>query len=203
METIFSIQTPLLSEGRLSTLAESFRTRLAVSLAVLLGAGAVAAVAAIFDPRLGIPGHAIMRTSLPVLLGLAVVPRRGAGTLMAGSAGLTALLLKVGGFSGLSPGSLTSLLAFGPMLDVAMFRARPGWMLHVRCVAAGLAANGIALAVRLAGATLGLHPSRHGDLGAFVSYAVVTYAICGAAAGLLGAVVAFRLRPSSGEGEAA
>ncbi len=62
----------------------------------LVGCGVTAAVASIYlDFRLRIPGHAILRAIFPMVMGLAVVPRRGAGTVMGLSALATGIGLRV------------------------------------------------------------------------------------------------------------
>src|SRR5262245_4140065 len=79
-------------------------------LAFLVAMGAAAAVAStMLDLGLRVPGHAIVRTVLPLGLGLALAPRSGAGVLMSGSAGLTLAALRGAGVAGGGVGALTSL----------------------------------------------------------------------------------------------
>jgi hypothetical protein len=90
-----------------------------------------------------------------------------------------------------------SLLALGPMLDLAMLGEPIGWRLYARFVAAGVAANLIALATRACLAALGYAiPGSHQmeRLGWLVP---ASFILCGALAGLVSAAVWFRLRARS------
>ena len=61
-------------------------------LATLASLGVASALLTLFvDLDVKLPGHAILRSIAPTALGLALVPRRNAGAVMAGFAGLTAL----------------------------------------------------------------------------------------------------------------
>jgi hypothetical protein len=52
-----------------------------VEFAFLIGCGVCAALAStVLRMQLRIPGHAVLRAIVPISLGLAVVPRRGAGS---------------------------------------------------------------------------------------------------------------------------
>lgn len=170
-------------------------------LAVLIACGLLAAAGVVFvdlDARL--PGHAILRGVLPLALGLALVPRRGAGLVMGGSAlaGLAGLSL-VGRGAGV--GASTSLVLLGPLLDLAAARARSGRWLYLTFGLAGLAANLAALVVR-GGAKAGGLGGGGRLLSDWLTVAPISYAACGLAAGLISAVVFFRWspRPSRDEG---
>jgi hypothetical protein len=117
--------------------------------AVLLLSGVGAACCVQFmDLDLRLPGHAILRTVIPLTLGFALAPRRMAGVAMSLSAAATTGGLWAAGFDHGGFGAMTSLLLCGPIFDVALWRAKSGWSVYLRCAAAGLAVNMIALAVR-------------------------------------------------------
>ena len=115
-----SVNLPLhdaLQRGtRLGWLASSGEHIRLAEAAFLVGCGVVAAVASQWlDFGLRIPGHAILRVVIPMGLGLALVPRRGAGTVMGISGLMSGLILgavRVPG-GGLSLGALTSLALTG------------------------------------------------------------------------------------------
>lgn len=159
---------------------------------VLLCCGAAAAVlSAVLDFGLKVPGHAILRAIAPIGIGMALVPRRGAGSAMAVSALLTAGLLHFG-FGRLGPGAATSAAVVGVSLDLALRFANSGRAVWVAFAVAGVAANLVAFGVRLAG-KLGGGPGRT-PLDAWLPTAAVSYPLCGILAGLLVAGALFRLR---------
>src|SRR5437667_465366 len=80
----------------------------------------------------GLPGHAILRGVLPLTLGLALVPRRFSGSVMGCSAVLTLLVLRGASGPSLGPAAVAALLLTGPLMDLALWNARPGWRLYVR-----------------------------------------------------------------------
>lgn len=174
---------------------------------VLIGAGIAAAAATAFlDYNLRIPGHAILRVVFPMAVGLAVVPRRGAGTVMGGAALLTNLGLRLAGNGGetLSLGALTSLTATGPLLDWTMRREWVGWRLYAGFALAGLESNLLAFLVRGAAKVSGFERAGGRPLASWLQQAVVTYTLCGLVAGLVSGVIWFyakrRHRPPVDEG---
>jgi hypothetical protein len=159
---------------------------------LLLGLGALAAlIASLLEFRLKIPGHAILRGVLPITLGLALVPRRFAGSVMGVSALLTALALPNLGGRMIGAAALTTLVLIGPMLDLALWHARPGWRLYLRLALAGMLCNCIALGAHLLGPWLGV-PSGGGGMRASWPLALFTYPLFGLLAGLAGAFCWFR-----------
>src|SRR5262249_31817818 len=137
-------------------------------------------------------------------LGVGLVPRRFAGTIMGGSALATALLAGVARGSGAGAGALTSLCLTGPLLDLALWGAQRGWRLYLGFVLAGLGSNLVALAVR--GGLKALVPGSGGRPAAqWWASAPLTYPACGILAGLLRPRVWFRLRgrPDAPDGEGA
>jgi len=163
-------------------------------LGFLIGAGATAAVAvSCLDFGLRVPGHAILRAVFPMALGLSLAPRRLGGLVMGASAWAMAMLLKSTGGSGLGIGALTSLCLTGPMLDVALWRAKSGWPVYLSFAAGGCLANIGAFAVRGAGKLSGWESLLKRPLAEWVSVAWWSYLFCGLIAGLLSAAIWFRL----------
>jgi hypothetical protein len=184
--------------SRLNLLPTSVERISMLEIATLAFFGAAAALA-VFAIHLSfrVPGHAILRAVFPLAAGLAVVPRRGAGLVMIISAALTAALLHGGGVGEIQPAALVSLLALGPMLDLAMLGEPLGWRLYARFIAAGIAANLVAFATRASLTALGYEtPGSHQmeRLGWIVPF---SFLLCGAAAGLVSAIAWFRLRTQS------
>ena len=156
-------------------------------------AGSVAALAVAFVPMpLRVPGHAILKAALPILFAVAIVPRRGAGSLVGASAALTAGALLMPGMGNLKMAAVASLFAIGPAMDAAISGAKhAGWRLWLRCAMAGLAANTIAFAVRWGAAWFGLQGLGPHQLKQFSVWAYLSFAVCGLLAGLLSAAVCF------------
>lgn len=129
-------------------------------------------------------------------VGLALVPRHGAGCVMGAAAAVTAGALRLNGFAGegLSLGALTSLTATGPLLDWTLRHTRGGWRLYGAFAAAGLASNLLALAVRGAAKALGWEHASARPFAAWLAQASVSYTLCGIVAGLLSAGVWFYAR---------
>ena len=124
-------------------------------LAILIGLGLLAAVAtSAGNFGIPLPGHAILRGALPLMLGLSLVPRRSSGTVMSATAAVSLGVLRIAGFGPLNVAAVTGLICLGPALDAALSATRPGWQLYARAAAAGMAANLLAFAVRLASASL-------------------------------------------------
>ena len=167
-------------------------------LAILLASGVTAALAVGFVKlSLGIPGHAIVLAALPMAFGLAVAPRRLAGSVMGAGALGTALMVTASGSATYGSGAIVSLSLLGPMMDVALRNAHRGWLVYAALVASGVSANLLALASRAATKVLGL------DVGArpFDSWwlqAGMTYTLSGLVAGLLGALCLFHFNDRHG-----
>jgi hypothetical protein len=165
-----------------------------LEIGVLLCAGALAAVAVVaFTPSLRIPGHAILRAALPMVCGMALVPRRLAGSIMALGAGATVLAISASGFGGWQPAAVVSLLALGPAIDIAMAgRSVGGWRLYLRFAVAGVLANALAFFLRGGISLFGLDNDRPHMLARFDLRVFASFAACGAIAGLLSALVCFQ-----------
>jgi hypothetical protein len=188
----------LAASSRLSAAAVRLSGVPAAEAALLAALGVASALlTTMVDLDLHLPGHSILRCVLPVALGLALVPRRFAGSVMGCAALATVLVQGVGGGPGW--GAATSLVLTGPILDFAATRARSGRSVYAAFVAAGAAANLAAFGVRL-GAKLVLHDGGR-PVAAWWPEAIVTYALCGAFAGIVSAALWFRLgsKPNGGD----
>jgi hypothetical protein len=141
-----------------------------------------------------IPGHAILRAVFPMAAGLAIVPRRGSGLVMTIAAAITALGLHSGGIGEIQPAALVSLLALGPLLDLAMLGEPTGWQLYARFIVAGVAANLIAFATRTSLTALGYETPGSHQMERLGWIVPASFLLCGAVAGLVSAIAWFRLR---------
>jgi hypothetical protein len=165
-------------------------------LAVLLGLGAVAAAGTmLLDFRLRLPGHAILRATLPMALGLALVPRKRAGISMSAGALLSVLILALSGCRLTGGGAMTSLLLTGPLLDWTLQRARTGGQIYAGFALAGLVSNTCAFVARATPKLLGWDPAGTRSLSSWLLVALLSYTLFGLAAGLLSGWIGFRLAP--------
>jgi hypothetical protein len=184
--------TLALHDGLAATRRFPFTSRASVArweIAALVSIGAATALMTSYVKlNLGIPGHVIVLTVLPFAFGLALVPRRFAGTIMGGSALATMLL---SGHTGL--GAISSMVATGVFLDLALRKAKGGLPLYVAFVAAGLGGNTVAFAARAATKLTGLDAGAVG-FGSWWAHSLLTYALCGALAGLVSVVAWFHVR---------
>ncbi|MHB0956825.1 MAG: hypothetical protein ACYC0X_12880 [Pirellulaceae bacterium] len=195
VSTVFEVHEGLSESTRISSISRRMTNSAAmqISALVLLGAGAALA-SGLIEFRLRIPGHAILRAVFPMALGLALVPVRKGGTVMGLGALGTALIMKACSVGHFGAGSLTSLALTGPLLDLALIGARRGWRLYLGFILAGMASNLVALGLR-GGAkflTGGMGGGRL--MSEWWQQASFTYPVCGLLAGLLSAVVWFRLQ---------
>ena len=188
----FVVRDGLIGAARLPLLVQPRQRISAAELLLLLTCGAAAGAAvALVKLSLGIPGHSIVLAALPMALGMSLAPRRLAGSVMsAGALGVALLLTQTAG-AGFGSGALASLLLFGPMMDVALRRARSGWRVYAALVLAGLGANVMALASRAAPKLLGLDLPGTRPFDSWWLQASVTYTLSGVVAGLLGALCWF------------
>jgi hypothetical protein len=167
--------------------------------AILVAAGVVAAVAvALVAPGMRLPGSAILRAGVPLAVGLALVPRGGAGTIATFGCLVGAGILSLLGVGRWQPASLVGLVALGPALDLVLAGQPPsGVWLYGRCAVAGALANGLAFAVRVGTAAAGLEGGGGRMLARLGPSVLVSFLVCGLVAGLIGGLVAFRARPST------
>ena len=196
MAETFATKPALRAASRLPVLSRDSQVT-AAEIALLLACGGLAAAAVgLVHLRMGIPGHAILRAVLPMAMGLALVPRRNAGMVMALGAGATSAAMTAANLGYFAPASVLAVLALGPILDIALLGRPHGWRLYVRFLVAGAAANLLAFAVKAATLRLGWELAGGRHFMSFVSTAFVSVVLCGALAGLVSAVVWFRLRES-------
>jgi len=177
------------------------RDRAAVSLAelsFLVSMGATTGlVRCLVDLRLGLPGHSIVLIVLPLALGIALAPRRGAGTVMGLSAAATALTFKCAGIGhAVGPGAFTSLAVTGVAFDVWMARLRGKKSVYASWILAAFSANFLAFVVRAGMKLSGAWPGV--GVGAFrpgwLARAAVSYSACGIVAGFVCAWICFKFR---------
>jgi hypothetical protein len=167
-------------------------------LSTLVAAGALAAAAVAFmQLDLRVPGHSILRATLPIVLGVALVPRRFAGTIAGLAAAGSVVTFLVTGVAHFQIAAFTSLVAIGPAIDVATSGSGVGGRtLYLRFAAAGLAANMLAFAARWGAIWLGFDTLRGQSWQQFTLLPIVSYAACGIVAGLICGVICFRNTPS-------
>jgi len=192
---VFEPNPALAAASRVGSLGQLNGHVSALEVAALVLLGVTAAVTSAYvQIGLRIPGHSIVMAVLPMAFGFAVVPRQLAGTAMSTSAMLTAALLTASGAHHFGVGALASLTAVGPLLDLALARARGGWRLYLGFVLAGLFANVLAFSVRGGSKLLQLDAPGTRVFSDWLSQAAVTYVLSGALAGLLSAACWFRMR---------
>lgn len=191
----------LFSTTRLRRMTSATRAAPIADWLLLVSLGSIAVISsACLDLQIHrIPGHAILRVVFPIAAGLALVPRRGSGTVMGGSALLTAILLTISGIrsEGLGLGALTSLLATGPLLDWTLRSANGGWKQYAGFAMAGLASNLLALFTRGVAKAVGFELPGRRPLGEWLAQASITYLVCGLVAGLISGLILFYARGSA------
>jgi hypothetical protein len=222
MNALWQANRSLADAARWGALSDRRERSRAVELATLVTLGVVAALATSVPWHgLRLPGHAILRGTLPLVLGISLVPRRTAGSVMSLSAAATFVALRLGGLGLPNPAAWVGVLCLGPAADLALSGAKGGWLLYIRFAGAGLAANLAAFAVRMAvgtantlltiprpatgpGSGTGTGGGMGGGVGPraaglpveeFWMTALASFAVCGAIAGLICAALWFRTRP--------
>ena len=198
--TAFATQLELRDSSRLPSISRTAGISAAES-ACLFFCGALAALAVgLLHLQLRLPGHAILRGALPMAMGFALVPRRLSGLMMAIAAGVTATAMSAAQIGVFPATSILSVVALGPILDLALLGGATGRRLYARFAAAGAAANLLALALKLAGLGITFESTGGGGSGGggrgqmlnFGFYAVASFLLCGALAGLVSAAIWFR-----------
>ena len=191
----FIAHDALIGTSRLPTLAH-VRRRISVAELLMLFASGAAAAAAVGRAKLGlgIPGHSIVLAALPMAFGMALAPRRFAGSVMSAGALAVASLLAVAGVADYGSGSFVSLCLLGPMMDAALRNARDGRRVYIALIVAGIATNLLALGSRAGAKLLDLDTGGGRPFDHWWLQASLTYTISGAVAGLLGALCWFQLR---------
>ena len=194
IDRIFGVRDGVAAAGRIQAEAR-IRERISASeILALFFCGAVSAsLIAFVKLGLRIPGHSIVLSMLPMVFGLALAPRRFSGFIMSAGALATAAAYTGAGLAQYGAGAFVSLCLLGPMMDLALARVRSGWRLYLGLVAAGIATNLMALGSRSASKLLGLDPGTR-PFGGWWTQAILTYSLCGAVAGLAGAICFFHFR---------
>lgn len=190
------LEPRLRAVSRLPALGTDRDALSAAGLVALVLLGSAAAVLTTYVRlHLRLPGHQIVFAVFPMALGLALVPRRWAGSTMGLAALATLVLLGVGGAGLPGIGARTSLVLTGPLLDLAVRAGRSSGRLYAGFVLAGIASNAAAMLLRGGTKMLGLDASPGARaFGPWMEQALVTYAVCGLIAGLLSAAAWFHLR---------
>jgi hypothetical protein len=184
----FVVHDGLIDAARLPSLARPRHRISAGELTLLLTCGAAAAAAVAFIKlSLRIPGHSIVLAALPMVFGISLAPRRLAGSVMSAGALGTAWLLSAAGATTFGAGASVSLTLLGPMMDLALHRARGGWRVYAALVVSGVVTNLLALASRAAPKLLGFDLPGARPFDSWWLQASVTYTLSGVVAGLLGA----------------
>ena len=200
-DRIFTVRDGLASAGRLHPLTRiQERISIAELLLLIFCGAASASVIGFVKLGLRLPGHSIVLSMIPMALGLAVAPRRLGGFIMSAGAFATAAAYTGAGLAQYGSGAFVSLCLMGPMMDLALTKLRSGWRLYLGLMLAGIGTNLMALASRSASKLLGLDPGTR-VFGEWMNQAILTYSLCGAVAGLLGALCFFHLRNQRSEDE--
>lgn len=202
---LLSLDLGLSRAARVPGIADRGGAVRAAELVVLALAGATAAILThVVRFRLGIPGSNIIFVAFPLAFGFALVPRRGAGTVMAGSALATTGVLWLAGLRLDGVGAQTSLLLTGPFMDLALRWGRHRWRLYGAFILACIASNAAAFGVRALAKVYGLAGAGGGagrrfDL--WLPQAIWTYALAGLIAGFVSAAAWFHYRRQDADGK--
>lgn len=192
---MYALQPDLHSRSRFPLARDSATVLTAAEAAALVVCGLVAAYGVmVLDFSLRLPGHSILRAVLPMSVGLALVPRRGAGVSMSAVALGASCLGAFGGWFHLGAGSTTSLVLVGPLLDLAGRWGRQRGRLVAAFAVAGLATNVVALVAR-GGSKLLFQDGR--PFASWVTTAAWSYPLCGLVAGTVAAIICFRMRSTA------
>jgi hypothetical protein len=191
--TAFVPRTNLQEASRLPTLSRTTRAGVG-EVAILLVCGALAAIAVgAIHLQIRLPGHAILRGVIPMALGLALVPRQSSGMVMSVGAAIAAAVMSWGQIGRFPPAAILSIVALGPVLDVALAGEPRGWRLYARFIAAGAITNLLAFIIRFGTALAGWDFRGSRQFTEFWPFALTTFVLCGALAGLISAALWFRL----------
>jgi hypothetical protein len=191
----FGIHDGLVVAGRFPSLAK-MRERIAASeiILLLICGGAAAATSGFIKMGLRIPGHSIVLSMIPMALGLALAPRRLSGCIMSTGAFSAAFAFNYMGVAHFGSGAFISLCLLGPVMDLAMTKARSGWRLYSGLILAGICTNLLAFGSRSMNKVLGLDFSSMRSFGSWWTEAAITYPLSGAVAGLICALCFFHVR---------
>jgi hypothetical protein len=197
----FVVRDGLIGAARFPSLARPLHRISAIECLLLLICGASSAAAIAFIKlSLGIPGHSIVLAAVPMALGMSLAPRRFSGSMMSiGALGTAWSLTQFGGVR-FGSGAFASLLLLGPIMDVAMSRARSGWRVYALLVVAGVITNVLALGSRALPKFFGFDLPGARPFDSWWLQASITYTLSGVVAGLLGAFCWFQFSERNGHG---
>ncbi len=191
MQSVFALRRGVADSARLPAwLRKADAINAAEWIALVLSGVACGLLMVYFPWNIRLPGNAIMRAVFPMALGISLVPRRCAGSIIGIVGGL---VVGAAWWQQIGKGHITttaSVVLLGLFLDTALTNARSGWRIYLRFATAGLLANLCALATRWTTATLGLDLA--GERSWSWSVRILTYALFGLLAGLISAAVWFR-----------
>jgi hypothetical protein len=195
MVEAFAIRQGLRTASRFPSLVPAKRISFAeLSCLIACGALAVIAIGVFQQLRLPMPGNAILRGALPMALGLALVPRRSAGIIESIGACLTAGTMTWLGIGRFPHAAVLSIVALGPVLDFTLAKSGRGWRLYARFIAAGAVANLLAYVLKAVAFQWGLATGSGGNFAAFGWMSLASFLFFGSAAGLVSALICFRMR---------
>jgi hypothetical protein len=193
---LFGIHDGLAAAGRIPSMTRTGERISAFEIALMLFFGAAAAASSgLLHPHgLRMPGNSIIFSLIPMALGLALAPRRHAGFIMGTGALGAAAVFNATGLAHYGSGAFISLCAVGPVMDLAVTKARNGWRLYSGLILAGIITNLLALCSRGVSKLMGFDLLSMRPFGSWWAQAIVTYVLCGAVAGLIAAFCFFQFQ---------
>ena len=187
-----TVNHSLAEARRLPILAAPRQRVSAWELVILVVAGVLSGATSFAIRGWGIPGSTVVQGILPMAAGLVMVPRRGSGLLMGTSALATGLVLCAASTINVNPSALARLWLLGACLDFGLSRNEYNSRIWLAFITAGMGANLLGYGVKQISAQLGWE----GVGGRGISYGwpvtLMSYAICGAIAGGVSAILFFR-----------
>ncbi len=190
---LFARHEGLRKSRRWEIASSAGRRAVAVELVALGLCGVGAAVlTSVWHTGLRLPGHAILRAVFPMALGMALAPRRGGGTVMGLSAGLSSVALRSLHIGHLGVGATTSLFLLGSLFDLFLARVRNRRGIVFGLALAGMTANMAAYVVRGGFKWAAVQGAGGRPLDEWWLVALGSYLLCGLAAGLLSGLLCFR-----------
>lgn len=191
----FGVHDGMAAAGRFPSMVR-IRARISTSDIVMLLLFGVAAATAVGFIRTGLrfPGNSIILAMMPMVLGLALAPRRSAGFIMGAGAFGAASMFGMMGFAHYGAGAFISLCLLGPIMDLVLKKAKSGRWLYIGLCLAGICTNLLALTSRGMAKLMGMDVAGMRPFGTWYLQAAMTYALCGAIAGLIAAFLFFQFR---------
>jgi len=187
-----TVNHSLAKARRLPVLAAPMQGVTAWELVILVVAGVLSGVMSFVIRGWGIPGSTVIQGILPMAAGLAIVPRRGAGLLMGTSALATGLVMGAVSKFNVNPSALARLWLLGACLDIGLSRNENNSRIWFLFITAGLGANLIGYGVKQVSAQLGWEGVGGHGISSAWPVTLMSYAVCGAIAGGVSAILFFR-----------